>query len=173
MNKLNLSLDTWIISDTHFNHDNIVRYCNRPLDHTEIMIDRWNRFVKDDDQVLHLGDIILGKRDVAYRVLSLLKGEKFFIRGNHDRQTEEWYYEHGFTEIEPFFWWHGKAKVYFSHLPDMKERWTINIHGHIHNNGYSEDTPRYDYRNVSVEVMDYRPARLKQVLDGVSYQPRP
>ena len=48
------------ISDNHFGHFNIIRYDNRPFDNTnkmdEVMIDRWNEVVGDNDTVYILGD---------------------------------------------------------------------------------------------------------------------
>jgi calcineurin-like phosphoesterase family protein len=59
--------DTWIISDTHFGHRNILdfepcRLTQMRIDgynadeHDQWMIDTWNATVKPDDVVLHLGD---------------------------------------------------------------------------------------------------------------------
>ena len=50
----------YIISDTHFNHENIIKYCNRPFkdinEMNDAIIDNWNRIVKKDEIVYHLGD---------------------------------------------------------------------------------------------------------------------
>jgi calcineurin-like phosphoesterase family protein len=172
---LNLTLDTWIISDTHFLHKNIVKYCNRPVDHTEIMFDNWLEHIHLDDQVLHLGDIYMGPRIAGQELLAKLPGRKYYLKGNHDKQSEVFYADLGFKLVPAPLYWHtpeGK-KVLFSHYPDNQRLdWTINIHGHIHNNGYAPDTPRdRDYRNISVEVMDYKPVRLRDILDG-RYQSR-
>ena len=47
-------------SDTHFGHNNIIKFCKRPWKTTEEMnealIERWNSVVKPDDIVFHLGD---------------------------------------------------------------------------------------------------------------------
>lgn len=55
---------TFFTSDTHFNHANIIRFCNRPFKDVEQMnetlIANWNRVVGTNDIVFHLGDFCLG-----------------------------------------------------------------------------------------------------------------
>jgi calcineurin-like phosphoesterase family protein len=50
-------------SDTHFNHKNIIKLCNRPFTSIEEMnekiIENWNNIVKPEDIVWHLGDFAL------------------------------------------------------------------------------------------------------------------
>lgn len=170
---LELSLDTWIISDTHFAHARIVDYCGRPLNHDEIMVERWNERVRDHEQVFHLGDICMGPRTQAVKLLAQLKGEKYYLRANHDRHSPSWYRDVGFESVGSLVAWVSpdEQSVLFSHEPARADGWDINIHGHIHTNGYSPslDLTR-DYRNVSVEVMDYRPWRLRDVLTGGKFQ---
>jgi len=80
--------DTWIIADTHFGHTNIIRYCNRPIDHDRKMLNAWKRLVKKNDVVLHLGDLCIWYgpwRSHWLKKVSKLKGDKYIIWGNHDR----------------------------------------------------------------------------------------
>ena len=48
----------YFIADTHLNHANIIKYCNRPFKNTcemnEYIIQKWNSVVKNDDIVYHL-----------------------------------------------------------------------------------------------------------------------
>src|SRR4051812_20693645 len=53
----------WVISDTHWFHNNIVKYCDRDMAHNEIMLRRWNETVNPGDPVLHLGDLFMSKRE--------------------------------------------------------------------------------------------------------------
>lgn len=84
-NNLEITLDTWIISDTHFFHENIGRYCSRPENWQELIITNWNDLVSPDETVLHLGDFALGNKTNFDLLTGMLKGRLFLIQGNHDR----------------------------------------------------------------------------------------
>ena len=53
-------------SDTHFNHSNVIQYCNRPFSSLDEMnaklIENWNERVNENDIVYHLGDFAMGKK---------------------------------------------------------------------------------------------------------------
>ena len=57
----------WVVSDTHFNHANIIQYCDRPFADVEQMnkelIKRWNNTVAKDDIVYQLGDFAFGSKE--------------------------------------------------------------------------------------------------------------
>jgi calcineurin-like phosphoesterase family protein len=186
--------NTWIISDTHFGHKNIVKFCGRPMNHDNIMASNWHDLVQPDDTIVHLGDITYrGDRTDMLYLLKHLPGKKFYVKGNHDKENDRWYRGAGFEQIgdllgtfieedvtrdgHPYkntvknygFYWRDKRgrRILFSHYPDAwLLDWTINIHGHIHNNPPSPKIASNgrDYRNVSVELMDYRPVRLGDIL---------
>lgn len=175
---MDITLDTWIMSDTHYFHDNIIKYTERDDKSLPKFTAAWTSLIKEYDTVLHLGDIFMGKGAIqqAKNFIQTLPGQKFFIRGNHDKQPTEFFAHRGWTEVgeNSRIYWHGwKGKrVLFSHYPDAINRdWTINIHGHIHDGGYAPGTPFLDYRNVSLEVV-WRPVRLWEVLEGDMYQSR-
>jgi calcineurin-like phosphoesterase family protein len=80
-------------SDTHFGHENIIKYCNRPFSCAEEMdetiISNWNKVVNNSDTVYHLGDFSF-KDPKIY--LDRLKGNVVLIRGNHDRGSLHGFY---------------------------------------------------------------------------------
>ena len=51
-------------SDTHFSHDKILDFTNRPFanmaEHDDGLIERWNKAVPEDGVVFHLGDFCFG-----------------------------------------------------------------------------------------------------------------
>lgn len=102
-----------------------------------------------------------------------LKGRKNLLKGNHDHERDFWYEDIGFKIAPKRVWFtHKGRQVLFTHAPEVEiGGWAINIHGHIHNNGYEAGTDRTkDYRNVSVEVMNYTPVRLREILEGGKYE---
>lgn len=81
-----MSREIWVISDTHFGHENIIQYCRRPFANAEIMdenlVENWNSVVKENDIVYHLGDVYFGVN--GRDALPKLKGRKRLVLGNHD-----------------------------------------------------------------------------------------
>jgi calcineurin-like phosphoesterase family protein len=154
---------TWIISDTHFGHANISKLCDRPPNVDRLMAKLWHEEVRPTDHVLHLGDVGWKGQRIPY-----LPGVVHYIGGNHDRRKDhEMLAAKGWERISDLVRW---KLVMFSHYPLADSQWgtstRTNIHGHIHNNGWPENLMLRDRRNVSVEVIGYRPVRLGQVLRG-------
>lgn len=174
-----ITLDTYIISDTHFRHANIVKFCGRDANHDEIMRRNWMETITEEDNVLHLGDLMVWYNDLwveeAKYIVRGLSGRRAMLRGNHDKMENEEYGRLGFMVIPEFIQEFDGKRVLFSHYPDQSrlDQWDINIHGHIHNSPYNpEQSLSRDYRNVSVEVMDYRPVKLRDILYGGRYMSR-
>lgn len=171
MVALTVTDDTWIIADTHFGHSNIIRYCNRPIDHDRKMLSSWKRLIKKDDVVLHLGDLCIwyGPRRSYWLHKALgLKGDKYIIWGNHDEEQKlspkMFELKTGFKVISEF----RQKDVFFSHEPTNDDSlWMVNIHGHVHNHApfglyYSTGIRRF---NASIEGMNYRPWKLGEILE--------
>ena len=78
-------------SDLHFLHKNIVQFTKRSVDttqenHTEWLIDLWNKQVKHGDFVYVLGDVCFGTKYEQFKeIFSALNGQISVIKGNHDR----------------------------------------------------------------------------------------
>lgn len=166
--------DTYIISDTHLGHKNIIGYCNRPWNHEDLIISNWAKTVKWDDTILHLGDVAFGRPGDIYtwaETIKFLPGKKMLIKGNHDHSRSMKLYKGIFEIVQPFVVKISDVKFFFSHYPDhpIDEDWDINVHGHIHNHSLQgEFSPVVDmekiYENVSVEVTNYAPIRFSSIL---------
>ncbi len=171
---------TWVVSDTHFGHDNIVGFCHRPEDHEQVMIAEWRKEVPDDATVLHLGDLCYRSNTRFKNLIAkeLTGARKLLIAGNHDKQRFSFYKASGFNLVRPFAIHFRKSIVSFSHyawnrddegpMPPHHTR----LHGHIHNNGYSRGpyTPfLLNHINLSVEQTKYRPVNLKLLLEAALF----
>ena len=142
------------------------------------MVERWNSVVRPHDRVLHLGDLYFwrgnGPQKFARHVAPRLNGAKFLVMGNHDRDDPEVYESLGFQVVEPFALEIDGVKVSFDHYPYPHDQDPegLHIHGHIHNNGYPITADwrdgtvptRPNQINVSVEMLDYTPVRLRSLL---------
>ncbi len=163
-----LNLDFKTISDTHFLHKQIVEYCQRPADHDAVMKENWERAVYPTERILHLGDLVLGRRADAEALLmgeNELPGEKYLIKGNHDKRSRSFYKSLGFELIEPFVLEYMGWDVHFTHYPmKVVPDGAINIHGHIHNT-YIEGLTRA-HCNMAVEMRNFTPQDTRWHIDN-------
>lgn len=163
----------YVISDTHFNHKNIIQYENRPFADVEemnkTMIARWNSVVKPEDTVIHLGDVGLGSEASLKEIIPQLNGTKILIKGNHDRKSNHFFLCCGFSAVYHTMVINYQGKViFFSHCPESRRgdgnKYDIHLFGHVHSKGFLEDV----YRNgacMCVERWNYYPISLDAILN--------
>lgn len=161
-------MNIYIISDTHLHHDNIIIYCNRPTNHTELILENWCNIVKEDDLIIHLGDVIFKRASELDNILHSLPGKKILVRGNHDRETLEWYMTHGFDfACDSFIF----EDILFTHIPSafLPANTKINIHGHLHNAPFIKEKwnlkSRPFNRLFALENEEYKPVLLETFLN--------
>ncbi len=154
-------MNLFLISDTHFSHANIIKYCSRPFTDVEEMnwtiVDRWNTIVKPSDHVYHLGDVAI--RREALKIVKALNGHKRLLFGNHDIYDYKSYTEVGFKKLAGIRVLDGILMTHIPVHPDSQGRFKANVHGHVHEKSY----PDPFYINVSVEVINYTPIAFEDV----------
>ena len=157
----------YLISDTHFGHENIIRYCNRPFasveEMNEVMIENWNKTVRPQDIVYHLGDVYFGER--GRDCLRHLMGRKRLLLGNHDngkdRVLHAVFQKIGMWRMFPEYdcvLTHVPVHI-GEHAEERQEKWHWNIHGHIHD----QQAPTKFHINVSVEQIAYTPVDIEHL----------
>lgn len=81
----------FFIADTHFGHEAMIRFENRPFKDTADMeaklIQNWNETVDPEDSVFMLGDFAFGDKDTVTRLCHALNGKKTLVLGNHDNHS--------------------------------------------------------------------------------------
>lgn len=174
----------YFISDTHFNHKNIIKYCNRPFENIDemnkVLIENWNNTVTDFDTIFHLGDVALTSESEMRELIPKLKGKKILVKGNHDKKSNEFFRNVGFGIIPENPLKLNKEKLILSHKPlkdtEIPDGY-VNVHGHIHNNPLHKINPETNemeypeelysdklHFNVSVDVIDFKPISLEELL---------
>ncbi len=165
----------YFILDTHFHHNNIIKYCNRPFNSIEKMnetlINNWNNVITNDDTIYHLGDFCLSSDEEIKNIYNKLNGNKILIRGNHDRKPVKFYEDIGFKVLTHAPIIIDEYKLMLSHtpLPDAKiKEGYINLHGHIHNKKINEDYHQKIYNkekhiNLSVDMTNFKPVSLDEI----------
>lgn len=163
----------WYTSDTHFWHQAIIDYCNRPfrtLDgHFDVggmnaeLIRRWNERVAPEDTIIHLGDFSFGSREQQREIASRLNGHKVIVLGNHDPSAAR-ILDAGFDEAKrEMRLADGPYLLYLRHKPNEEfERTEFDFHlcGHVH----EKWRRRGKIINVGVDQWDYRPVSIGELV---------
>jgi calcineurin-like phosphoesterase family protein len=172
----------WFTSDTHFGHNNVIGYCNRPftsvVEMNNSIIENWNRVVCDDDIVFHLGDVQLGGGNkLMDEIFPLLKGHIILILGNHDGKNLKRRHidliDDCFEQLTVNI---DGINCILSHYPlcisGKNPTHEFNLHGHLHSvNDKTNDVCNVllqkNHYDVGVDNNNFTPIRFKDIKDKI------
>lgn len=164
----------WFTSDHHFGHANIIPLCGRPFadaaEMDETMIERWNAVVGTQDEVWHLGDFAhrCGPNRIA-EIFGRLRGRAIhLVRGNHDRRYTlalPWSSIQDYAELvvdhRMLILFHYSLRVW-----NRSHFGSLSLYGHSH--GTLPGTAASC--DVGVDVWDFRPASLDEIIRRIGLQ---
>lgn len=176
----------YLWSDTHFGHENIIKYSERPFkdakEMDDCLIKNHNEIVGPDDTVYHLGDFALCEDWRKREIVASLNGYKILILGNHDfwpkslykgltpedkiELAKVLYLDLGFDEV------YGECEIiykgwYLTHMPQTKK--AKYLCGHVHCQWEVQDLRPHGALNlnVGVDVNNFKPVTLEELTKGV------
>ena len=161
-------------SDQHFNHENIIKFSDRPfhsaIEMNEYMYSEYLDTVKSEDLVIFGGDIAFGDVGETRERLLQLPGKKILVMGNHDFDKNKCIFReyHAFDATVMNLIYQEEfggyiCNVIVTHYPldlEYLPKNTINIHGHIHCHTAGERRI-----NMAVEHTEYKPMLLKEKIE--------
>ena len=184
------SNNIFFTSDTHFQHENILKYCNRPFanikEHDEELIRRWNEKIPEDGIVFHLGDVCFGHNKRNSEILKQLHGTIHLVIGNHDWKNvveqQSWRFESMNQQLKIKI---GNKDIILNHYPllTFAGAWkglqaTWQLFGHVHSSPYTAQgldhqrlnmlfTTQYD---VGVDNNNFTPVSFTEVSQIIENQ---
>jgi len=140
------------------------------------MARRWNELVGQSDIVYYLGDFAMGDPAQWPIFCGNLNGTKILISGNHDRKPDRMrkvgfseVYENTVVEIDGLRVWmnHYPIDNALEHRrPKPPSPYDVALCGHIHEKWRVQD----GCVNVGVDVWDFRPISLSQILTARDFK---
>ena len=174
--------EIFFTSDTHFGHSK--SFITEPRgfktveEMNEAIIERWNKIVKPDDIVYHLGDVFLNNDLIGLECMKCLNDQIFMIWGNHDTNNRK---DMLARECHILGGWYayqikiGKLNFYLSHYPTITSNYDekyfsqhiINLHGHTHQqkNFLYPNNP-FIY-HVGVDSHDCAPVHIDEIITDI------
>ena len=181
----------WFTSDTHFCHNKPFLYEPRGFksieEHDETIVRNWNSIVKPEDEVYHLGDVMLIDNEKGIKYLKSLNGKIHLILGNHCTDTRIELYKQCPNIVSIDYAKEikiGKNYFWLCHYPtitanyDDNKPWAkhlINIYGHTH------QTEKFYKIKETLEINPYmycvcldahnnRPVELNEIIEDIKNQ---
>lgn len=176
-------MEIFFTSDTHFCHQPEFLWGPRGFSNVEEMneaiIERWNKVVKTDDIVYHLGDTMLNDNDKGIECFQRLKGHIYLILGNHDtdaridRIFRECRFIDGgvYAKVIKF----GKQSIYLSHYPTLTSNFdqkhfsqhVLSLHGHTHQQkNWINPLNPFTY-HVGLDSHNCTPVSIEEVISDI------
>lgn len=163
-------MNYWIITDTHFNHKQLIEYW-RPIDFEEKIKKSLIANIKKWDILIHLWDVCIWNDKENNNWFKNLWSKNILVKWNHDKKSNNRYLEN---------WWDFVCKrfdinlywklISFTHIPIAWDWYfDINFHWHFHNTDwrrhwdFSKILSWYN-RLIAVEYTNYNPITLKSLI---------
>lgn len=176
------------ISDWHYGHKNVLKFDNRPFysvdEMNQELITRWNNVVDKSDMVYVLGDMFWCNAEEAIPVLEQLNGNKFLVKGNHDRCHDTKFKKH-FNKIDEYMEVEDNGhNIVLCHypIPCFKNHYYGQYHfyGHVHNTKESKLVEKFQKELIKelncpcnmynvgamMPYMNYTPRTFDEIIEG-------
>lgn len=170
----------YVISDLHFGHDKPFIYEKRGFNSVEEMntaiVERWNNIVTDEDTVIILGDVLMGKAEENIKYLFQLKGQKKIVIGNHDTDRRCEMYtggSHNISVAEGFRYVYKGYRFWMTHYPTLCDNYddgtslkkrVINLCGHTHTTDPFSDWDKGTIYHVDCDAHNCTPISLDAII---------
>lgn len=185
----------YYIADCHLYHENAIKFDNRPFATVEemnrVIINNWNRRIRNNDKVYILGDFIWASACYWPKIVNSLNGKKILILGNHDPRTFSQEVKDCFEEIVEYKEISDcNKRIIMCHYPiifhtkDYRENCYM-LYGHVHatkeyeylikirneikkRNDQKEIHPLGNFINVGCMMpwMNYAPRTIEEIITG-------
>jgi calcineurin-like phosphoesterase family protein len=156
-------------SDTHFGHQNIIKYCSRPWttadEMTEGLIANWNDVVPADGIVIHAGDVAFCD---PVNIIPRLNGKIILVRGNHDRAGNDRLYWHACDYLNLRA---GKQRIIVLHYAMRTGDQAIRGSWHFYGHSHGTLPPLGKSWDIGVDANAYKPRSLTEMSVIMSNQP--
>lgn len=162
-------MNIFFTSDTHFGHQNIIKYCDRPFEDVVTMdaklVIAWNEKVGLNDTVYHLGDMAFNN----YERISELNGNIKLVPGNHDHERAK-KVMHLVQEVLPevhYLKISKSQRFVLCHYPfeSWRREYKFHLHGHTHGTS-GVKTNRLDVGMDAVQV--FAPLSLDEIMERIA-----
>lgn len=158
---------TWVTSDLHFGHANIMKFCPQSRARykndvnymNEQMVAEWNETIAPEDTVYILGDVAFLPAAKAVAFMNRLNGKKILVEGNHDRKLlQDPAFRSCFVEVHKYLDINYEGtKVVMFHYPiaewDQMHRGSVHLHGHLH--GGESGMEAYRCRDMGMDATGF------------------
>lgn len=159
-------------ADTHFGHENIIKFCKRPFKSVKNMDNQIlcniNNIVKKEDTLIHLGYFGFQNRNNLKSIKGQIIGKFILIAGNHDNNNLR-----NECEIQNIIMKLGKYNCYLIHDPNKINLTLLKIKkidfvicGHVHEKWKHKwlkgNIPMI---NVGTDVWNFKPVSKSTILN--------
>lgn len=176
--------EIFFTSDTHFCHQPSFLWEPRGFSSVEKMneaiIENWNKIVKPNDIVYHLGDTMLNDNEKGIECFKRLNGQIFLIFGNHDSEARR---NLLFSECHNKMqggWYayiikYNKLSIYMSHYPTLTANYddkhfsqhVLALYGHTHQKtNFLNPANPFTY-HVGVDSHDCTPVHIDEIITEI------